>query len=209
MTPKSEYRTTEIPNQPGVYVLRDRFREVIYVGKAKSLRRRMSSYFQPSRSRTSDIRIRSLINSICFYEIFPVRTEEEALMRESAYIKQYKPRYNVVLRDDKRFLLIKIDINAPYPRITLARLRKDDSALYFGPFPLAGVVRHRGPAEGAVLCLEDSPHVLDDVARARGLLVLLLAGLRLHLLLQRRHDFVRLAVDHLDQPLHPPVVRLL
>ena len=92
MTPKSEYRTTDIPNQPGVYVLRDRFREVIYVGKAKSLRRRMSAYFQPSRSRTSDIRIRSLINSICFYEIFPVRTEEEALMRESAYIKQYKPR---------------------------------------------------------------------------------------------------------------------
>ncbi|HCN06316.1 MAG TPA: excinuclease ABC subunit C [Lentisphaeria bacterium] len=141
MTPKSKYRTTDIPNQPGVYVLRDRFRKVIYVGKAKSLRRRMSAYFQPSRSRTSDIRIRSLINSICFYEIFPVRTEEEALMRESAYIKQYKPRYNVVLRDDKRFLLIKIDINTPYPRITLARLRKDDNALYFGPFPLAGVLR--------------------------------------------------------------------
>jgi excinuclease ABC subunit C len=141
LTPRSKYRTSEIPIQPGVYVFRDQFKDVIYVGKAKSLRRRLSSYFQPSRVRTADVRIRSLINSICYYELFTVRTDEEAMMLESRFIKQYNPRYNVVLRDDKRFLLIKIDVNARFPKITLARLRKDDGCLYHGPFPLAGVLR--------------------------------------------------------------------
>ena len=74
---------------------------------------------------------------------------------------------------------------------------------------VAGVARHVGAAERPVLCLEDSTHVFDDVARARGLLVLRRAGVCLHFLLQRRHDFVCLAVDHLDQPLHSLVVRLL
>ena len=141
MLHKSEYRTSDILNRPGVYVFRDRFREVIYVGKAKTLRKRMSHYFQPSRKDTADVKLRSLINSIEYFELFPVRTEEEAILLESRFIKQYSPRYNVVLRDDKRFLLIKIDVNAPFPRLSLARLKKDDGYKYFGPFPQAGVLR--------------------------------------------------------------------
>ena len=141
MIARSQYRTTDIPNKPGVYVFRDRMRTVIYVGKAKSLRKRMSSYFQPSRKRTADPKLRSLINSIAWYELHPVRTENEAMLLESRLIKQYSPRYNVLLRDDKRFLLIRIDLNEPFPRLTLARLIKDDGCRYFGPFPHAGALR--------------------------------------------------------------------
>jgi excinuclease ABC subunit C len=141
MVPRSQYRSTDIPNKPGVYVFRDRMRTVIYVGKAKSLRKRLSSYFQPSRKRTADPKLRSLINSIAWYELHPVRTENEAMLLESRLIKQYSPRYNVLLRDDKRFLLIRIDLNEPFPRLTLARLRKDDACRYFGPFPHAGALR--------------------------------------------------------------------
>ena len=141
MEHKSRYRTSDIPNKPGVYVFRDRFRNVIYVGKAKALRKRLAHYFQASRRYTADVKVRSLINCIEFYELFPVRTEEEAILLESRFIKQYSPRYNVVLRDDKRFLLIKIDINSPFPRLQLARLKKDDGCKYYGPFPQAGVLR--------------------------------------------------------------------
>lgn len=141
MTPRAEYRTSDIPTKPGVYLYRDRLGTVIYVGKAKNLRRRLASYFQPSRERQADPRIRSLINSIAFYELMVVRTDEEALLLESRLIKQYCPRFNVLLRDDKRFLLIKIDTSVPYPRLSFARVRKDDGCLYFGPYPIAGAVR--------------------------------------------------------------------
>ena len=141
MQNKSEFRVSNIPNKPGVYLFRDRFRDVIYVGKAKLLRKRLSHYFQPSRNFASDAKLRSLINSINYFELFPVRTEEEAILLESRFIKQYGPRYNVVLRDDKRFLLIKIDINSSFPRLSLARLKKNDGCKYFGPFPQAGVLR--------------------------------------------------------------------
>ena len=138
---RSEYNTQDISQDPGVYVFRDQFKQVIYVGKAKSLRKRFSSYFQPSRLKTADPKLRSLINSIEFYEIFPVKTESEALLLESRFIKQYAPKYNILMRDDKRFLLIKIFLDEPYPRLMLTRLRKDDRAQYFGPFPKAGVLR--------------------------------------------------------------------
>ncbi len=141
MQHRSDYRISNVDNKPGVYVFRDRLGDVIYVGKAKSLKRRLASYFQPSRGKTADPKLRSLINSIEYFDLFPVRTEEEAMLLESRFIKQYSPRYNVVLRDDKRFLLIKIVLNSPYPRLSLTRLRKDDGALYFGPFPQAGVLR--------------------------------------------------------------------
>ena len=138
---KSDYNTQDITQKPGVYVFRDQFKQVIYVGKAKSLRKRLSSYFQPSRLKTADAKLRSLINSIEYYETFPVDTESEALLLETRFIKQYAPKYNILMRDDKRFLLIKIFLDEPYPRLMLTRLRKDDRAQYFGPFPKAGVLR--------------------------------------------------------------------
>lgn len=141
MKTKNEYSTQDISKSPGVYVFRDQFKKVIYVGKAKSLRQRLSSYFQPSRLKNADPKLRSLINTIAYFETFTVKTESESLLLESRFIKQYAPKYNILMRDDKQFLLIKIFMNEPYPRLMLTRLRKDDGASYFGPFPKAGVLR--------------------------------------------------------------------
>ncbi|MBP5640628.1 MAG: excinuclease ABC subunit UvrC [Victivallales bacterium] len=135
------FRSQDVPRVPGVYVYRNKAGEVIYVGKARNLRSRMSSYFRASTMRQSDPRRRALMHSIASYEIFPVETEQEALLLESRFIKQYSPRYNVDLRDDKRFLHICIDLTERYPRLQLARLRKDDGKMYFGPFPQATALR--------------------------------------------------------------------
>ena len=175
MRHRKSYRVTDILNRPGVYVLFDHLKTVIYVGKAKSLRKRLSNYFQPSRLLSADPKLRSLVKSIEYYEIYPVRNEEEALILESQFIKQHSPRYNVLLRDDKRFLLIKIDFHSPYPRLSLARIKKNDNSKYYGPFPQAGVLREtidflsrhfglrscrsRQPSE------KDRRHCLDHIIR--------------------------------------------
>ena len=137
---RQEYKTSDIPQDPGVYVYRDEFSQVIYVGKAKNLRKRLSNYFQASRKRTADAKLRSLINSIAFYEFFVVKSESEALLLESRLIKEYAPKYNILMRDDKRFFMIKIDLNSPYPKLQLARIKKSDGATYFGPFPQSSVL---------------------------------------------------------------------
>ena len=131
----------DVPAKPGVYLFRNRFGKVIYVGKAANLRKRMSHYFQPSRSKTADPKLRSLINSISKWEFFVVKTENEALILESRLIKQYAPRYNVLMRDDKRFLLLKINLKEDFPRLMFARIHKDDACRYFGPFPKGTALR--------------------------------------------------------------------
>ena len=90
-------------------MFRDRFGKVIYVGKARDLRRRLGNYFQPSRKRTGDAKLRSLINSIADWSYTLVRNEDEALLLESQLIKNYAPHYNILMRDDKRYLLLKVD----------------------------------------------------------------------------------------------------
>lgn len=138
---KISFYPGDIPAKPGVYIYRDSFGTVIYVGKAANLRKRMSQYFQPSRETRADPKLRSLINSIDTWECLTVRSEDEALILESRLIKEYAPKYNVLLRDDKRHLLLKIDLSERFPRPKTARLRKDDSCLYFGPFPHGGALR--------------------------------------------------------------------
>lgn len=130
-----EYHPSEIPAKPGVYMFRDRFGKVIYVGKARDLRRRLGNYFQPSRRRTGDAKLRSLINSINEWSFQVVNSEDEALILESQLIKAYAPHYNILMRDDKRYLLLKVDLSEKFPTLNLARLRKPDNARYFGPFP--------------------------------------------------------------------------
>jgi excinuclease ABC subunit C len=141
MKPKSAYKTQDIPLEAGVYVFRNNSGDVIYVGKAKSLRKRLASYFQPSRKRTADAKLRSLINSIAFFDYHVVKNEHEALLLESRLIKEYTPRYNVERRDDKRFLLLVVDHSETYPRLQLTRLKKNDGRTYFGPFPNANALR--------------------------------------------------------------------
>jgi excinuclease ABC subunit C len=138
---KKQFHPGEVPSGPGVYVFRDRFGKVIYVGKAANLRKRMSQYFQPSRLNRADPKLRSMIKSIFDWEYYRVKNEDESLILESRLIKQYAPHYNVLMRDDKRYLLVKINLNEKFPRLDLARVRKDDGAKYFGPFPKGYALR--------------------------------------------------------------------
>jgi excinuclease ABC subunit C len=130
-----------LPHKPGVYLMRDRFGTVIYVGKARDLRKRVSQYFQPSRRMGWDLKFRALVDAIHDLDAHVVRSEPEALLLEGKLIKEFRPRYNISFRDDKRFLLLKVNLNDPIPRFTLTRLRTDDGARYFGPFAGSGALR--------------------------------------------------------------------
>lgn len=133
---KHEYLPSEIPPKPGVYVFRDRFGTVIYVGKAVNLRRRLGNYFQPARAQRADAKTRSLIKSIDDWAFHLVRNEEEALILESRLIKDYAPKYNILMRDDKRYPLLRLNMQDKFPTFTKVRFeRKNDPAMYFGPFP--------------------------------------------------------------------------
>ena len=133
---KHVYIPSEIPEKPGVYVFRDRFGTVIYVGKAVNLRRRLGNYFQPARRERADVKTRSLIKSIDDWAFHVVRNEEEALILESRLIKDYAPKYNILMRDDKRYPLLRLNMQDKFPTFTKVRFeRKNDPAMYFGPFP--------------------------------------------------------------------------
>ena len=125
-------KTADLPAEPGVYLYKDGRGDIIYVGKAKSLRHRVRSYFQDSRQ--SDIKLDQLRSEISDLECIVVDNEMEALALENNLIKQHKPKYNILLRDDKTYPCIKLSVNEPFPRISVTRRVKSDGALYFGPF---------------------------------------------------------------------------
>ena len=135
-------KLSTLPHKPGVYLMRDRFGTVIYVGKARDLRRRVSQYFHPSRRRGWDLKLNALVEAIHDLDIHQVRSDAEALLLENKLIKEFRPRYNVSFKDDKNFLLIKVNVNDPIPRFTLTRIKVDDGARYFGPYP-SGTAVHR------------------------------------------------------------------
>jgi excinuclease ABC subunit C len=130
-----------VPHEPGVYLMRDRLGTVVYVGKARDLRRRLASYFSASRVAKAGTKTQALVASIEDFEFHTVRNEEESLLLEGRLIKEYRPRYNVALRDDKRFLLVRVRLSDPWPRFTTCRLRKEDGSLHFGPFPHSSALR--------------------------------------------------------------------
>ena len=139
--PDLRKKVHEVPHKPGVYLMRDRFHRVIYVGKARDLRKRVSSYFLPSKLAVADIKTRAMLGAVWDFETHTVRSEAESLLLEGKLIKEYRPRYNISFRDDKRFLLVKIDTSEEWPRFRLARFKKDDGALYFGPYAHSGALR--------------------------------------------------------------------
>lgn len=139
--PDLQAKLHDVPHQPGVYIMRDRFHRVIYVGKARDLRKRLSSYFVPSNARRADLKTKALIESIWEFDFQTVRNEPESLLLEGKLIKEFRPRYNISFRDDKRFLLVKLQMADPFPRFALTRLKKDDGARYFGPFAHSGALR--------------------------------------------------------------------
>jgi excinuclease ABC subunit C len=143
--PVSEHirnKLSTVPHKPGVYLHKDRFGTVIYVGKARDLRKRVSQYFHPSRRMGWDLKFIALIESVHDFDIHVVKNEAESLLLESRLIKEFHPRFNVSLRDDKRYLMLKVNLNDPIPNFVFTRLKKDDGARYFGPFAHAAALRH-------------------------------------------------------------------
>jgi excinuclease ABC subunit C len=139
--PDPNKKLREVPHKPGVYLMKDRLRRVIYVGKARDLRKRLAQYFMPSRRMTADLKTRALLDSIWDFEVHLVRNEPEALLLEGKLIKEFRPKYNVSFRDDKRFLLVKVNLADAIPRFQLTRLKMEDGYRYFGPFAHAGALR--------------------------------------------------------------------
>jgi excinuclease ABC subunit C len=131
-----------LPHKPGIYLMKDRFGTVIYVGKARDLRKRVSQYFHPSRRMGWDLKFNALVEAIHDFDIHVVRSEPEAFLLEGKLIKEFHPRYNISFRDDKRFLMLKVNLNDPIPNFTFTRLKKDDGARYFGPFSNSGALRN-------------------------------------------------------------------
>jgi excinuclease ABC subunit C len=131
----------DVPHKPGVYLMKDRLNRIIYVGKARDLRKRLAHYFMPSRRTTADLKTQALLDSVWDFEVHLVRNEPEALLLEGKLIKEFRPKYNISFRDDKRFLLVKVNLADPIPRFQLTRLKKDDGCRYFGPFAHAGALR--------------------------------------------------------------------
>ncbi len=131
----------EVPHKPGVYLMRDRFNRVIYVGKARDLRKRVGSYFLPSKLAQADLKTHAMLEATWDFETHTVRSEAESVLLEGKLIKEYRPRYNVSFRDDKRFLLVRVDLSEEWPRFRLARFKKDDGSRCFGPYAHAGALR--------------------------------------------------------------------
>ena len=129
---KEKWRRT--PHKPGVYLMKGTGGGVIYVGKAKDLRRRLANYFSPTRATLENGKTRALIAAIEDFDYYEVRNDQEALILEQKLIKEYRPHYNVQLRDDKRYYMLRASRQEPLPRFSLVRLRKDDGARYIGPF---------------------------------------------------------------------------
>lgn len=129
-----------LPESPGVYIMHDKNGDVIYVGKAKKLKNRVSQYFQDSISHTE--KTRKMVSHIDYFEVIIAATEFEALVLECSLIKQYMPKYNILLKDDKGYPYIRLDIKKEYPDISVVSKISNDGAEYFGPYGSRGVTNN-------------------------------------------------------------------
>ena len=136
-------KLARVEDLPGVYLMKDDTGRIIYVGKALSLKKRLSSYFTRTKNHVGphDIKTLVLVSRIASFDTVLTQTEKEALILESNLIKKYRPRYNVMLKDDKRYPSLRLNPDEPYPRLTIVRKIGNDKAWYFGPFASAKAVR--------------------------------------------------------------------
>ena len=134
-----EEELKKLPGQPGVYIMHDAKDAIIYVGKAISLKNRVRQYFQSSRDKTA--KIKQMVSKIARFEYIVTDSELEALVLECNLIKEHRPRYNTMLKDDKTYPYIKVTASEEYPRIMFSRQMKKDKNKYFGPFTSAGAVK--------------------------------------------------------------------
>lgn len=141
--PAIKEKLRRLPKTSGVYVMKDSLGNVIYIGKAVNLKRRVGQYFMNSyKTRASNPKIASLVDCIADFEFFNTRSDAEAVILESKLIKRWKPRYNTLEKDNKNFLLLRVETFAPLPRFTFARHRKEDGAMYFGPYLGTSAIRN-------------------------------------------------------------------
>ena len=130
-------KALSLPYAPGVYIMRDKSDKVIYVGKAKKLKNRVSQYFQDTASHTPKTRL--MVSKIDRFDFIVAASEFEALVLECSLIKRYLPKYNILLKDDKGYPYLRLNMKEPYPRITLVSKLSDDGADYYGPYGSRGV----------------------------------------------------------------------
>ena len=134
-----EEELKKLPGQPGVYIMHDEKDEIIYVGKAISLKNRVRQYFQSSRNKTA--KIEQMVSRIARFEYIVTDSELEALVLECNLIKEHRPRYNTMLKDDKSYPYIKVTVSEEFPRILFSRTMKKDKNKYFGPYTSSGAVK--------------------------------------------------------------------
>src|SRR5438094_537398 len=132
-------KLSRLPDRPGVYIYKDAKSQVVYVGKAASLRSRVRSYFQESRPH--DPKTDSLVRQIADLEYIVTDNELEALMLEANLVRKHRPRYNIILRDDKHYPFLKLTTDEDFPRLVVARKVQNDGATYYGPFYPATAMR--------------------------------------------------------------------
>ena len=134
-----EEELKKLPGKPGVYIMHDAEDAIIYVGKAVSLKNRVRQYFQSSRNKGP--KIEKMVTHIARFEYIITDSELEALVLECNLIKEHRPKYNTMLKDDKTYPFIKVSVNEPYPRILFSREMKKEKAKYFGPYTSVGAVK--------------------------------------------------------------------
>ena len=134
-----EEELKKLPGQPGVYIMHDAKDDIIYVGKAISLKKRVRQYFQSSRNKTA--KIEQMVSRIARFEYIVTDSELEALVLECNLIKEHRPRYNTMLKDDKTYPYIKVTVSEDFPRILFSRTMKKDKNKYFGPYTSSGAVK--------------------------------------------------------------------
>ena len=144
-------KANDLPLLPGVYLMMDKTGKVIYVGKAKKLKNRVSQYFQDTASHNE--KTRAMVSQVDHFDTIFVSSEFEALILENSLIKRHQPRYNILLKDDKGYPFIRLDTGVSYPRFTLAGKAEEDGARYFGPFGGRSETRHAIDAVCAALRL--------------------------------------------------------
>ncbi|MBF0223962.1 MAG: excinuclease ABC subunit UvrC [Desulfobacterales bacterium] len=127
-------KISSVSSSPGVYIFKDDCNSILYIGKAKNLKKRISSYFS---NKELDLKTSVLVKKISNFETIITSSEKEALLLEASLIRKHKPRYNIVLKDDKRHISLRLDIQNPFPSLSIARKIVNDKAQYFGPYPSA------------------------------------------------------------------------
>ncbi|MEP6890256.1 MAG: GIY-YIG nuclease family protein, partial [Nitrospirota bacterium] len=139
ISPNLQSKLDHLPDQPGVYLFRDDQGELLYIGKAAALSSRVRSYFQKGADHSPKTAV--LVSHISDLETIVTRSELEALILESNLIKRHRPRFNVVLRDDKQYPYLRLPIKEDFPRLSIVRRVQQDGALYYGPYTPAGALR--------------------------------------------------------------------